>query len=166
MKSAAGKELKIVMQPYIRELYKDAVNSLHIFLNSDNIIENNFYSGLFDFSHLMDFYRRLEEVDENKDVSFSIVEWRMIYTALSLYCVVFSKRSLGKMRSEVYVHPERGTEQELEQIHERTPKVRRIVQDLEKRLSHLPIFRQRMDELQRRGWPQLMDALPKYNVLK
>jgi hypothetical protein len=164
----AGKEYRIVMHEYMRDLFKDCVDSLYTVLNhnSESPIENNFYVGLFDFSHLIHLQKMIEETKENEEAAFSIQDWRVIFTSLALYCVVFSEKALGKMQAEVLAHPELGTEHDLELIQERTPKARKIINDLEKRLGHLPLFSQRVQEIRRRGWYQMMDALPKYNILK
>jgi hypothetical protein len=167
MKRGAGKEYRISMLEYMKDLYKHCVDSLYTFLsNNDNSIESHFYAGLFDFSHLLNLKKRIEEAGEREDVSFTIQDWRIIYTSLSLYCIVFSEKALEKMMSEVNVHPELGTEHDIELIQERRPKIRLMVNNLEKRLGHQPLFRQRMEEVKRRGWIQMMDPLPKYNILK
>jgi hypothetical protein len=161
-----GNEFKPVMHEDTKQLFLDCIDSLSLLINSseENNLQKAIYEGMFNMSNLMRVHHDVQEHTE-KEVAFDLHDWILIYTAFCLHCVLFSEHSLSKMKSEVLAHPELGTE-DLAHIHERAPIVRAIVNNLQKRLGHKPLFRSRFDEITRRGWFKMMDPLPHYTILK
>ena|SRR3569832_48677 len=164
---APGNDYKPVMHEDTKQLFLDSVDALSVLMNNteESDSQKALYEGMFNLSHLMRIRNEVQDHAED-EIAFTLHDWILIYTALCLHCVLFSERSLSKLRNEVFAHPELGTESDFANTFERAPKVRAAVNNLQKRFGHKALFRTRFDELNRRGWFKMMDPLPHYTVLK
>ena len=162
----SGNQYSVVMHDYMKELFKGCVESLSLLLSAEeDVVHKYSYEDVFNYSQLLRMRKQIEE-SKNDEVSFELPDWVAVYTALGIHCIVFSEKSIAKLRNEVLAHPELGSERELEQIFERNAKVRTAVHNMEERFGHKELFKQRHEEMTRRGWFKMMDPLPKYAVRK
>jgi hypothetical protein len=166
MKKSSSNEFCAVMPDYMKELYSHCVESLAWRVNNkEDSAHHHLFEDLFNLPSAQRLQQRIEETTE-EEIFLELDNWITVYTTLGLHCVFFSEKSLARLQNEVIAHRESNAEEEIEQIKERVPKIRTLVNNLEKRFGHKPFFRQRHEEITRRGWFSMMDPLPRYNILK
>jgi hypothetical protein len=166
MKNSESEEYRVFMQEFAQALFRECVDSLAMVNMDDPDFDHRFYDDLFHFPAALHLREQVARAKEKENVELELADWIVVYTALSVYCLVFSEKAIAKMKIEVLVHPEITNEYEIGQIIERGPKVRLLIHNLEKRFGHKPLFQHRIEVMKKRGWFNLMDPVPKFNVLK
>src|SRR3569832_2436824 len=106
---APGNDYKPVMHEDTKQLFLDSVDALSVLMNNteESDSQKALYEGLFNLSHLMRIRNEVQDHAED-EIAFTLHDWILIYTTLCLHCVLFSERSLSKLRNEVLARPGRG----------------------------------------------------------
>src|SRR5690242_5323726 len=145
MENYGSSDHRAVMHEFARVLFRECVDSLSSINLEEPAADIRFYDDIFNYSTALHLREQINSAEEDSNIELELKDWISVYTTLGVYCIVFSQKSLSRLKNEVLAHPELGNDHDIEQLYERTPRVRMFLHTLEKRFGHKPLFLQRQE---------------------